>query len=153
MRLRGELVQRLHRHDKAVSEHERRAGLATEHAIGAELSRTQGRRVAVAFVVGWIVAGIAAIPETWWSTLVALLLFALPVVYAGVTFRGAERRLRAEHGRAEGPGELEVACESCGGRNQLVPGAPVVACRFCDGALMADEAGMAQLVDRAAAHE
>lgn len=148
-RVDGGLLEQLHGHARAVGEVDSAAAHAGEAAIMAELTASFGGGWAAAFVISWILAGFVAMPETPLASALALAIFVGPFVVMGLASKRRLARLRAEP-RA-GPQLIPVACPGCGGQTEFVPGEPVRACRYCSGALAADEAALGALIASARA--
>lgn len=118
-----------------------------EHAQ-AEVSRSLGRGWPLALVGSWLLAGLLA-PL---SMLLTLAVFAGPlvglVIVIVVRRRAFERAVVETQVQAEA---LPLHCPTCGGQSESRPAAPLLACRYCGGALAADERALAELLARARA--
>ncbi len=142
-RIDGALLERIHTHTQAVRAAEREREHANEHALGAGLSRSFGSGWALMFVGSWLVAGVVALPGTWWAQLLALAVFIGPFVLFARRARSTEARLRDELAARRGTeARVEVACPTCGGHNALAPGDATRDCGYCGGALVAGARAM-----------
>jgi len=139
-RVDGELLAALREHEGRVGKYRREVEHATEHALGAQMTRKYGGRWAALLVVSWIVAAFVTVPDTAATDVLALMIVVGPF---GLMFwhgRRVERGLRADLVAArEREGVVFVACPTCGGQNEFLPDDPVRPCGFCHGTLAADE--------------
>lgn len=142
-RIDGALLGRILAHEQALASAAREQAHADEYALGAGLSRSFGNGWALVFVVSWLLAGLVALPGTWWAQLLALTVFIGPFVVLARRVRGTEAQLRGELAARGGvETRVEVVCPTCGGRNALAPGDATRDCGYCGGALVAGARAM-----------
>jgi hypothetical protein len=143
-----ELLDALADHRREVDEQFELADGAQREHVQAEVSRSLGGGWALGLVGSWLLAGLLA-PL---SILLALVVFAGPFVVLSVVIatrrRSIARELADARVRVEG---LPLHCPTCGGQSESRPEAPLLACRYCGGALAADEHALAELLARARA--
>lgn len=143
-----ELLDALAGHRREVDEQFELADGAQREHVQAEVSRSLGGGWALGLVGSWLLAGLLA-PL---SILLALVVFAGPFVVLSVVIatrrRSIARELADARVRVEG---LPLHCPTCGGQSESRPEAPLLACRYCGGALAADEHALAELLVRARA--
>jgi hypothetical protein len=142
------LLDGLAGHRRALDEQQREVEHAQREHAQAEVSRSLGRGWPLGLVGSWLLAGLLA-PL---SSLLALAIFAAPFV--ALTLVIATRRRAFERAVVEAQVQAEALplhCPTCGGQSESRPAAPLLACRYCSGALAADERALAKLLARARA--
>ncbi|PRQ06735.1 hypothetical protein [Enhygromyxa salina] len=146
-RIEGELLEALHTHQRRVGGYRQQTDHATEQAVLAQVTRSFGRGWGGVFVASWLVAGAVMLPETPAAIALGLTIFVTPFVVLGVLAKRRQREFRAQAVAArEQERTVPVHCPTCGGQSELLADAPVLACRYCAGALAADEVALAELI-------
>lgn len=146
------LIEALHGHRRDVADQRDQAEHARRTRVGVEVSRSLGRGWPAAFALSWLVAGALTIPQAAWSWALAALVFVAP--FGALLARISQQQKRfaqsIEAGRTREP-SLLLHCPTCGGQSECLPDQPVLPCRYCRGALAADESARVELLARAQA--
>ncbi len=147
-RVDGELLAAIREHEGRVGKYRRESEYATEHAIGAQMTRQYGGRWGALLVISWLVAAVVTVPDTVATDIAAVLIVVGPFVLMFWHGRRVERRLRAERVAARSrEAVVFVACPTCGGQNEFLPDDPVRPCGFCRGTLAADEGSRDAMIE------
>lgn len=151
-RVAGELLDALHGHRRDVARERDQAARAERASVGSDVTRSFGGGWAALFVSTWLLAGVIAMPGTTSARALAMAVFLAPFGLFAGSVRTRQRRFAAAAAASRAREQaLLVHCPTCGGQSEFRAGEPVRACRYCSGALAADDAARVELLARARA--